>query len=109
MYAEFLPGKRALAIALCVYHATVSTVLFNAPRFIPHTFEPLAESYVVPLLAPVVLPPRCFLCCPADGCVQRFRATPENVWGVLHGVLGLSFAVWWQVTVHMASMVKKMA
>ena len=46
MYTEFLPGKRALAIALCVYHATVSTVLFNAPRFIPHTFGAIAESYV---------------------------------------------------------------
>lgn len=41
---EFLPGKRALAIALCIYHATCSTVLFNAPRFIPHSFGSLAES-----------------------------------------------------------------
>ncbi|KAH9941585.1 uncharacterized protein BXZ73DRAFT_97974 [Epithele typhae] len=68
---EFLPGKRAFAIALCVYHATVSTVLFNAPRFIPHTFGPVFEAY---------------------------KATPEHVWGCLHGILGLLFAIWWQVT-----------
>ncbi|RPD56012.1 hypothetical protein L226DRAFT_485641 [Lentinus tigrinus ALCF2SS1-7] len=74
---EFLPGKRALAIALCVYHATCSTILFNAPRFIPYSLGDLAESY---------------------------RATPEVVWGTLHGLLGLGFAVWWQATVQMAAM-----
>ncbi|KAI0720745.1 hypothetical protein C8T65DRAFT_632664 [Cerioporus squamosus] len=74
---EFLPGKRALAIALCIYHATCSTILFNAPRFIPYSFGALAESY---------------------------RATPEVVWGTLHGFLGLGFAVWWQMTVQMAAM-----
>jgi hypothetical protein len=46
-FAEFLPGKRALAIGLCIYHSTVSTVLFKAPRFIPHSFGPMAESYVI--------------------------------------------------------------
>lgn len=44
---EFLPGKRAFAIGLCVYHSTVSTVLFNSPRFIPYSLGPLAESYVL--------------------------------------------------------------
>ncbi|KAH9847457.1 hypothetical protein C2E23DRAFT_848537 [Lenzites betulinus] len=73
---EFLPGKRALAIALCVYHVTCSTVLFNAPRFIPHSFGALAETY---------------------------RATPEIVWGTLHGLVGLGFAVWWQATVQIAA------
>ena len=43
---EFLPGKRALAIGLCIYHVTCSTILFNAPRFIPHSLGPLAESCV---------------------------------------------------------------
>ena len=71
-HAEFLPGKRALAIALCIYHATVSTVLFNAPRFIPHTFGALAESY---------------------------RFPPEIAWGVFHGLIGLGFATWWQGTI----------
>ncbi|CDO77092.1 hypothetical protein BN946_scf184473.g36 [Trametes cinnabarina] len=77
---EFLPGKRALAIALCMYHVTCSTILYNAPRFIPHTYGALAESW---------------------------RATPEVVWGTLHGVLGLGFAVWWQATVGQAAMMAK--
>ncbi|KAI0764595.1 hypothetical protein BD413DRAFT_169096 [Trametes elegans] len=73
---EFLPGKRALAIGLCIYHVTCSTVLYNAPRFIPHSFGALAESY---------------------------RATPEIVWGTLHGFVGLGFAVWWQATVQLTA------
>ncbi|KAI8976675.1 hypothetical protein BD414DRAFT_580382 [Trametes punicea] len=77
---EFLPGKRALAIALCIYHVTCSTVLYNAPRFIPHSFGALAESY---------------------------RVTPEVVWGTLHGLLGLGFAVWWQATVQLAAAMAK--
>ncbi|KAG6877460.1 hypothetical protein C0992_009934 [Termitomyces sp. T32_za158] len=68
---EFLPGKRALAIGLCVYHTTASTVLFHAPRFIPHTFGPVWETYNV---------------------------TPEIVWGTLHGLVGLGLVVWWQLT-----------
>ncbi|KAI0918526.1 hypothetical protein AcW1_009603 [Taiwanofungus camphoratus] len=43
---EFLPGKRAFAIALCFYHVTCSTILFNAPRFIPYSFGPFFESSV---------------------------------------------------------------
>ena len=60
---DFLPAKRALAIGLCVYHSAVSTVLFQAPRFIPHTFGPFAEAN---------------------------KITPEVVWGIVHGVVGLS-------------------
>jgi hypothetical protein len=41
---EFLPGKRALAIGLCVYHSVISTVLFQAPRFIPFSFGPFFEA-----------------------------------------------------------------
>ena len=52
---EFLPGKRALAIGLCIYHSTVSTVLFQAPRFIPHSFGPLFETYVYLLIIPLSL------------------------------------------------------
>ncbi|KAI0078317.1 hypothetical protein K474DRAFT_1641665 [Panus rudis PR-1116 ss-1] len=69
---EFLPGKRALAVGLCLYHVTCSTILYNAPRFIPLSFGPLFESY---------------------------KVTPEVVWGTLHGLVGLGFAIWWQVTV----------
>lgn len=59
---DFLPAKRALAIGLCVYHSAVSTVLFQAPRFIPHSFGALAEANNV---------------------------TPEVVWGTAHGIIGL--------------------
>jgi len=76
---EFLPGKRALGMALCFYHVTCSTILFNAPRFIPHTFGPFAESR---------------------------RVTPEIVWGTMHGIVGLTLAAWWQATVHMAQMAR---
>jgi len=69
---EFLPGKRALAIALCVYHSFISTVLFQAPRFIPFSFGSFFEAY---------------------------KITPEIVWGCMHGFLGLGFVVWWQATV----------
>ena len=43
---EFLPGKRAFAIGLCVYHTVCSTILYQAPRFIPQSFGPLCEQYV---------------------------------------------------------------
>ncbi|KAF9528699.1 hypothetical protein CPB83DRAFT_854132 [Crepidotus variabilis] len=76
---EFLPGKRALAIGLCVYHSICSTVLYQAPRFIPHTFGAYAES---------------------------LNVTPENVWGTLHGLVGFGMVVWWQGTVHLAQMAK---
>jgi hypothetical protein len=29
---------------------------------------------------------------------DSMRLTPENTWGLLHAVLGLGFAVWWQVS-----------
>ena len=47
---EFLPGKRALAIGLCVYHTVVSTVLFQSPRFIPYSFGAFLEASVIWLL-----------------------------------------------------------
>jgi len=78
---EFLPGKRAIAIGLCLYHVTCSTILYGAPRFIPLSFGELAES---------------------------FQATPENVWATLHGLVGLGFAIWWQLTVGLAQAVRKM-
>jgi hypothetical protein len=43
---DFLPGKRAFSICLCLYHTIVSTVLIQAPRFIPISFGALAESCV---------------------------------------------------------------
>ncbi|KAF8155513.1 hypothetical protein B0H34DRAFT_713613 [Crassisporium funariophilum] len=76
---EFLPGKRALAIGLCVYHTVCSTILYQAPRFIPHSFGPMAES---------------------------FKVTPELAWGTAHGIIGLGMVVWWQGTVHYAAMAR---
>ncbi|KAF8191721.1 hypothetical protein BJ912DRAFT_1041541 [Pholiota molesta] len=40
-----LAWKRALAIGLTVYHTVCSTVLYQAPRFIPHSFGALAEAW----------------------------------------------------------------
>ncbi|KII87597.1 hypothetical protein PLICRDRAFT_162334 [Plicaturopsis crispa FD-325 SS-3] len=78
---EFLPGKRAFAIGLCLYHSVCSTILIQTPRFIPHSFGPLLES---------------------------FKFTPEILWGGLHGVLSLAFLAWWQGTVQYAAMARKM-
>lgn len=64
---DYLPGKRALAILLLLYHGAASTVLLQAPRFIPHSFGPHAEGAHV---------------------------TPESVWGVAHGMLALLVSAW---------------
>ncbi|KAJ6487943.1 hypothetical protein C8R45DRAFT_261895 [Mycena sanguinolenta] len=72
---EFLPGKRALAIGLCIYHTICSTILYQAPRFIPVSFGAIFEQY---------------------------KITPESVWGTLHGLVGLSMVFWWQGTVQYA-------
>ncbi|KAH9478778.1 hypothetical protein JR316_0009239 [Psilocybe cubensis] len=76
---DFLPGKRALAIGLTVYHTVCSTVLYQAPRFIPHSFGALAES---------------------------LNITPEVVWGTAHGIVGLAMIGWWQATVQLTQMAR---
>ncbi|KAG1745232.1 hypothetical protein EDB19DRAFT_477672 [Suillus lakei] len=76
---EFLPGKRALAIGFCIYHSVVSTILFQTPRFIPHTLGPFFESV---------------------------NLTPEVLWGTFHGVLGLGMVVWWQATLQYAAVAR---
>jgi hypothetical protein len=43
---DFLPGKRAFSICLCLYHTISSTILIQSPRFIPITFGALFESCV---------------------------------------------------------------
>jgi hypothetical protein len=43
---EYFPGKRALAIALCIYHSVSSTILYGAPRFVPISFGHWAETWV---------------------------------------------------------------
>jgi len=77
---EYLPGKRAVAIGLTVYHSAVSTVLFQAPRFIPMSFGSLAESY---------------------------KITYEVAWGTIHGLLSMMFGFWWQATVAQIPAVRK--
>ncbi|KAF5389691.1 hypothetical protein D9757_006023 [Collybiopsis confluens] len=78
---DFLPAKRALAIGLCVYHSIVSTILFQGPRFIPHSFGAFAEAN---------------------------KVTPEIAWGILHGVVGLGMILWWQATVGMTAQLAAM-
>ncbi|KAA1472098.1 hypothetical protein DENSPDRAFT_838264 [Dentipellis sp. KUC8613] len=78
---EFLPGKRALGIGLCVYHSIASTIFFQAERFIPYSFGPFLEAY---------------------------KFTPEILLGGLHGFLSLGILAWWQGTVAYAAAARKM-
>ncbi|KDN52868.1 hypothetical protein K437DRAFT_253811 [Tilletiaria anomala UBC 951] len=68
---DFLPGKRALALVLVIYHAGFSTILLQAPRFVPVSFGDMAE---------------------------RLNITPERTLGCMHGVVALLVTGWWQVT-----------
>jgi len=78
--AEFLPGKRAAAIGLTVYHCIASTILIQSPRFVPFSLGALAESY---------------------------KVTPEVIWGCVHGFISLGFVFWWQSTVAVTSAMRK--
>ncbi|KAH7099800.1 hypothetical protein BKA62DRAFT_708857 [Auriculariales sp. MPI-PUGE-AT-0066] len=69
---DFLPGKRAFVIMLVIYHTVSSTILYQAPRFIPHSFGAAFEGV---------------------------KVIPETVWGTLHGLIGLLFVFWWQQTI----------
>lgn len=102
---EFLPGKRALAIGLCVYHSVVSTVLFQAPRFIPYSFGAFIESSVI--LAPSAAHIRRYIYADPRSASSRYNVTPEIVWGCMHGFLGLGFVAWWQGTVAYMQMAKR--
>lgn len=96
---DFLPGKRALAMGLCVYHSVASTVLFQAPRFIPHSFGPLAEQLSV-IWRSIIVVSSVFMV------YFRYKITPEILWGTLHGFAGLGMVVWWQATVHLVAMAR---
>jgi hypothetical protein len=87
---DFLPGKRAFAICLCLYHTIASTVLIQSPRFIPISFGATFESSVVS---------RPQSDSSSAHSLHSFKVTPEIVWGSLHGFLGVSFVTWWQVSV----------
>lgn len=53
------------------------------------------------------LPLRCFALVLTR--LTSYRATPEVLWGTLHGLVGLGFAVWWQATVQIAAAMAKIA
>ncbi|KAL9934528.1 hypothetical protein V8E36_006303 [Tilletia maclaganii] len=76
---DALPGKRALVIALVIYHAASSTILLQAPRFIPFSLGSAAE---------------------------KLSATPEHLWGCAHGLLTLGLTTWYQVTLPAVAAIK---
>lgn len=86
-------------MGLCVYHSVVSTTLFQAPRFIPHSFGPLAEQLSVTWKSMTIIPSVFMM-------YFRYKITPEILWGTLHGFVGLGMVAWWHATVHMAAMAR---
>ncbi len=86
-------------MGLCVYHSVASTVLFQAPRFIPHSFGPLAEQLSV-IWRSIIVVSSVFMV------YFRYKITPEILWGTLHGFAGLGMVVWWQATVHLVAMAR---
>lgn len=68
---DYLPGKRAAAILLLLYHGVASSVLLNAEPFIPFNF-------------------------PANFAQHGVRV--ESILGIAHGLLSLLTVTWWQVS-----------
>jgi len=77
---EFLPGKRATSLGFLIYHTMAATALFQAARFIPHTFGNMAES---------------------------IKIYPETLWAAGHAVLSIGFGLWWQGTLAYARAIKQ--
>lgn len=77
---EYLPGKRAFAIVLMLYHMLVAGILYQSPRFIPYSLGALAE---------------------------QAKLTPELIWSAAHGFIALIFGLWWQSTLGSAAHVKR--
>ncbi|CCA67305.1 hypothetical protein PIIN_01138 [Serendipita indica DSM 11827] len=69
---EFLPGKRAVALQLCLYHTVAATALWHSPRFIPITLGEDAE---------------------------RLGITLEKIWCVSHGFASAALGIWWHITI----------
>ena len=72
-------------MGLCVYHSVVSTTLFQAPRFIPHSFGLLAEQLSVTWKSMTVTPSVFMM-------YLRYKITPEIIWGTLHVLSGLEWS-----------------
>ncbi|KAH9039223.1 hypothetical protein EDB84DRAFT_1478146, partial [Lactarius hengduanensis] len=73
---EFLPGKRALAIAFACTIDLIDRTL-PSPTLIPFTLGSFFEALL-----------------------------PKSFWGCAHGFLGLGFVGWWQGTVAYNTMMK---
>lgn len=68
---DYLPGKRAAAIMLLLYHGAASSILLNAEPFIDFAFpDVLAKAGV----------------------------RVETISGVAHGLLSLLMVSWWQAS-----------
>ncbi|CDR88504.1 uncharacterized protein SPSC_04331 [Sporisorium scitamineum] len=68
---DYLPGKRAAAILLLLYHGVASSVLLNADPFIDFAFPEILAKHGV---------------------------TVEAVAGVAHGFMSLLTVSWWQAS-----------
>ncbi|CBQ73689.1 conserved hypothetical protein [Sporisorium reilianum SRZ2] len=68
---DYLPGKRAAAILLLLYHGVASSVLLNAEPFIDFAFPQMLAKHGV---------------------------TVEAVAGVAHGFMSLLTVSWWQAS-----------
>ncbi|PVF94276.1 hypothetical protein CPB86DRAFT_876552 [Serendipita vermifera] len=76
---EFLPGKRALALQLCLYHTVVSTALWHSPRFIPITLGSGPE---------------------------KMGITVERLWCITHGLMSAALGLWWHITLPYTAAIK---
>jgi len=68
---DYLPGKRAAAIMLLLYHGAASSILLNAEPFIEFAFH---ES------------------------LAKHGVRVETIAGVAHGLLSLITVSWWQAS-----------
>ncbi|GAC75126.1 hypothetical protein PANT_14c00050 [Moesziomyces antarcticus T-34] len=68
---DYLPGKRAAAILLLLYHGVASSILLNAEPFVDFVFPEILAKHGVRV---------------------------ETVFGVAHGILSLLTVSWWQAS-----------
>lgn len=68
---DYLPGKRAAAILLLLYHGAASSILLNAEPFVAFAFSPQLAKHGVRV---------------------------ETIFGVAHGILSLLTVSWWQAS-----------
>jgi hypothetical protein len=88
-----------------MYHTIAFMILFQSPRFIPHSFGPVLEGYV---FANIVFFSILLVFANVFFSSDSFKVTPEIVWGALHGIMSLAMMVWWQGTLGYAALARKM-